>query len=82
MRERAADGRILVWGVAVRLLHWTLALLVVFDFVVDDGGPVHRVVGYVAAGVVALRLLHAACVVGEGGLCALKPSLVRTLAYI
>ena len=81
-RERAADGRILVWGVAVRLLHWTLALLVVFDFVVDDGGPVHRVVGYVAAGVVALRLLHAACVVGEGGLCALKPSLVRTLAYL
>ena len=81
-RERAADGRILVWDVTVRLLHWTLALLVVFDFVVDDGGPVHRVVGYVAAAVVALRVLHAAFVAGEEGLRSLKPSLARTLTYL
>ena len=80
--ERAADGRILVWGAAVRLLHWTLAALVVFDFVVDDGGPVHRGVGYVAAGVVALRLLRAVLTDGEEGLRALQPSVARMLAYL
>nr|HET7860095.1 cytochrome b/b6 domain-containing protein [Caldimonas sp.] len=82
MTERARDDRVLVWGAALRLLHWTLAALVVFDFVVDDGGPLHRGIGYVAAGVVALRLLHAAWARGEESLRALKPSFARTLAYL
>ena len=82
VRERVPDGRILVWGPAVRFLHWTLAALVVFDFVVDDGGPVHRGVGYVAAVVVVLRLLRAAFAGGEEGLRALKPSVARTFAYL
>jgi len=80
--ERAPDGRILVWGAAVRLLHWTLAALVVFDFVDDDGGPVHRAIGYVAAGVVVLRLLRAAFADGDEGLRALKPSIAGMLAYL
>ena len=29
VRERVPDGRILVWGPAVRFLHWTLAAVVV-----------------------------------------------------
>jgi cytochrome b len=82
VREGVPDGRILVWGAAVRFLHWTLAALVVFDFVVDDGGPVHRAVGYVAAGVVVLRLLRAAFAGGEEGLRALKPSVARTVVYL
>lgn len=80
--ERAPGGLILVWGAAVRLLHWTLAALVVFDFVDDDGGPVHRAIGYVAAGVVVLRLLRAAFADGDEGLRALKPSIAGTLAYL
>ena len=80
--ERAPDGRILVWGAAVRLLHWTLAALVVFDFVDDDGGPTHRAIGYVAAGVVVLRLLRAAFADGAEGLRALTPSIAGTLAYL
>ncbi len=82
LRGRASDDLVLVWGVAVRLLHWTLAALVVFDFIVDDGGPVHRGVGDVAAAVVVLRLLRAAFARGEEGLRALQPSLVCTLAYL
>jgi cytochrome b len=82
LHERARDDRIRVWGAAVRLLHWALAALVVFDFVVDDGGPLHRAVGYVAAAIVALRLVRAAWARGEEGLRALTPSLARTLAYL
>ncbi len=45
-----------VWDGIVRLLHWTLASLVIFELVYDDGGYTHRMVGYVAAVVVLLRL--------------------------
>ena len=81
-REPERDGRIPVWDAAVRLSHWALAGLVLFDFVLDDGGEVHRVVGYLAAGVVALRLLWASFARGEAALAALKPSPGRTLAYL
>ena len=82
IREPARDGQVLVWSAAVRLSHWALAALVIFDFVVDDGGPLHRGVGYVAAAVVALRLVWAAFARDERGFAALKPSLARTLAYL
>jgi cytochrome b len=44
----------------VRLCHWALAALVVFDWIFDDGGRVHRVAGYAAGAVVLLRLSWAA----------------------
>ena len=66
------------WDLLVRLLHWTLAALVVFDFVYDDGGPTHRWVGYAAAAVVLLRLTWAAAVRGHS----LKPSVAETRAYL
>ena len=71
-----------VWDPAVRLLHWSLAALVLFDLFYDDGGWLHRVIGYVAAGVVVARLLWAALAGGAAGLAALKPSLTRTVAYL
>jgi cytochrome b len=66
-------------SVAVRLLHWTLAALVLVDFVHDDGDRAHRLVGYAAAAVVMLRLAWA---VMTGGLAELRPSLSGTLAYV
>ena len=50
-----------------------LAGLVVYSWVQDDGGPVHRTAGYVAAGVVATRLLWATLAKGHGSLAALRP---------
>ena len=37
------------WDWAVRLLHWTLAVLVAVDLVRDDGDYAHRLVGYAAS---------------------------------
>jgi cytochrome b len=82
LRETGADGRVKAWDVAVRLLHWSLAALVLFDFYQDDGGWPHRVVGYGAAAVVVARLLWAMFAGGASGLAALKPSLKGTLAYL
>jgi len=81
-REPARDGRIPVWDAAVRLLHWALAGLVLFDLIIDDGGEVHRVAGYLAAGVIPLRLAWSAFARGEGAFAALKPSFRRTCEYL
>lgn len=67
------------WDLPVRLCHWTLAALIVFDLVYDDGGRTHRVVGYVAAVVVLLRLTWAAVARGHGSL---LPSVSATRAYL
>jgi len=83
-RRAAPRGRagVPVWDGAVRVLHALLAGAVLFTLVVDDGGPVHRAVGYAAAGVVAARLLHACIARGTNGLAALRPSLRDTIAWL
>jgi cytochrome b len=66
-----------VWDPLVRSLHWTLAGLVVFDWIYDDGGYTHRMVGYVAAVVVLLRFGWA--IVRRHRL---RPSLAETRVYV
>jgi cytochrome b len=68
-----------VWDPVVRSCHWTLAALIVLDFVYDDGGRTHRVVGYAAAVVVLLRLSWAAL---RRGHASLVPSVAATMAYV
>jgi cytochrome b len=63
-------------------LHWALAALVLADLVVDDGGAVHRNVGYVAVAVVLARWLWAAFARGEARFAALKPSVAGTWSYL
>ena len=69
-RETGPDGRVAAWDAAVRLLHWSLAALVLLDFFIDDGG---RVVA---------RWLWAMLAGGTAGLATLKPSLRTTLSYL
>jgi cytochrome b len=79
--DRTRAG-VLVWDAVVRLHHWLLAGLVIFCTLQDDGGRVHRLAGYAAAGVVVMRLLWAALVRGHGSLAALKPSIAATMAFV
>ena len=76
------SGRVPVWGLVVRSCHWVLAALVLFDLVHDDGGFVHRVAGYVAVGVVLLRLAWGAVARGTARLRDLRPSVSATMAYV
>lgn len=47
-----------VWDPVVRIFHWTVVAGCVLNlFVLDDGDPPHRIVGYVVAGALAMRLL-------------------------
>lgn len=53
---RAASVR--VWDPLVRLFHWTVVSgCVVNLFILTDGGLVHRVIGYVIAAFLALRIV-------------------------
>lgn len=56
MPGRDDAGTVLVWGGFVRLSHWLVAAIVLFNLF-NDTGPVHRYAGYVAAGAVLLRVL-------------------------
>jgi len=52
----ASDARVRTWDLWVRLTHWTIAGIVVWNLF----GPtdqLHRVLGYVAAGLVGLRVV-------------------------
>jgi cytochrome b len=54
----AAPRTLMVWDPLVRLFHWTVvAGCVVNSFVFEDGKTVHRYVGYVVAGALAIRIL-------------------------
>ena len=53
--------RAYVWDRFVRLHHWSLAVLVLFNaFIFDGGGPWHRWAGYAALGLVGARLVWGA----------------------
>ncbi len=55
-RVQTADT-IRVWDLAVRLTHWGVAAIVFYDLVDDSGDQVHRVLGYIAAGLVLFRIV-------------------------
>lgn len=48
-----------VWDLAVRITHWSVAAIVLYDLVDDSGDQLHRVVGYIAAGLVVFRIVWA-----------------------
>ena len=57
-REAARrEATVTVWDPLVRLFHWSLAACVFGAFLVEDGDTTHRVLGYIALGLVAFRVL-------------------------
>lgn len=51
----ASAPRVLVWTWFVRLAHWGVAALVLFNLFNDAGSKVHRFAGYAAAALVVAR---------------------------
>ncbi|MCE1160939.1 MAG: cytochrome b/b6 domain-containing protein [Burkholderiales bacterium] len=50
-------NKILVWDPLVRLLHWILAILVIANFLNEDGKFYHRWIGYTATAIVVMRII-------------------------
>ena len=58
VRAREADAEIRVWDPVVRIFHWTVVVGCVVDlFILEDGKTAHRVIGYIVAFALVMRLL-------------------------
>lgn len=57
---RASAREVTVWDPLVRLIHWSLALMILLNgTVVDEESQAHEWIGYIALGLVGLRLVWA-----------------------
>ena len=78
-RGPAAAGRtreVRVWDPLVRLSHWTIAAAVILNgLILDPDAAAHLWIGYVALGVLGLRLLWGVVGFGAARLSAFPPSL-------
>ena len=50
-------NKIQIWDPLVRLLHWALAILVIANFLNEDGAFYHRWIGYTASAIVVVRII-------------------------
>lgn len=73
---------ILVWDPVVRLTHWSVAALVLWDLYEDSGGPLHRNLGYAAACLVVVRMVWGVIGSGAGNFRAWMPTRRGIAAYL
>lgn len=80
-REGARD--MVVWDPLVRLIHWSLALMVLLNGAfTDDEGMVHQWVGYVALGLVGIRVVWALIGPRHARFATFPPNPMRALRYL
>ncbi|WP_298858770.1 cytochrome b/b6 domain-containing protein [uncultured Sulfitobacter sp.] len=79
-REGARD--VAVWDPLVRLIHWSLALMILLNgAITDDESKLHEWVGYVALGLVGLRIVWAFIGPRHARFSAFRPSIARAVQY-
>jgi cytochrome b len=57
LRSHEAPASVKVWDPLVRVFHWTFAAAVVIALMSDENRSLHETTGYVAAGLVLLRVI-------------------------
>ena len=74
---------IVVWDPLVRLIHWNLALSILLNSTVIDGeSSPHEWIGYVAVGLIAIRLIWGLLGSQHARLSAFPPSPVAALRHL
>jgi cytochrome b len=73
---------ILVWDRIVRVIHWSVALLVLGNFVNESGAAWHRYAGYAAAALVLVRLAWGCISSGHARFSNWWPGLGGFIAYV
>lgn len=80
-REGARD--VAVWDPLVRLIHWSLAATILLNGVItDEEGLLHQWIGYIALGLVAVRLFWAVIGSKHARFSAFPPSPARAIRYV
>ena len=79
----AAAPTVRVWDPVVRLFHWTVVAGCVIDgFIIDDGKFAHRVVGYVVAAALAVRIVWGFVGTRHARFADFVPTPGRLLSYV
>lgn len=52
-----SSERVQVWDLLVRLFHWSLVIMVTLTYLLHDQRSLHRRLGYVVVGLIAIRLV-------------------------
>lgn len=79
-RNSARDVQ--VWDPLVRMIHWSLALMILLNgAVTDPEGDLHKWIGYVALGLVIIRLVWATIGPAQARFSAFPPSPARAMRY-
>lgn len=72
-----------IWDPIVRITHWTIALAILLNGLLTEGGSlVHIWIGYVALAMLALRLVWGVVGTEEARFSAFVPSLARARAHL
>ena len=72
-----------VWSPLVRLVHWSVAALVIVDLFNEAGAnPVHRWLGYLAGALVLVRLAYGLATRSPARLSTILSKAVRAPAYV
>lgn len=80
---RASAREVTVWDPLVRLIHWSLALAILLNGAfVDDESKIHEWIGYIALGLVGLRLVWAVVGPQNARFTAFPPSPARAARHL
>lgn len=79
---RASAREVAVWDPLVRLIHWSLALTILLNGVfVEEESKAHEWIGYIAFGLVGIRLVWALIGPEHARFSAFPPSLRRAVRH-
>lgn len=79
---KSSRQSVLVWDPIVRITHWSVAALVLWDIYEDSGGPLHRNLGYAAACLVLVRVAWGIAGSGAGNIREWIPGRRSLVAYV
>lgn len=80
---RASAREVTVWDPLVRLIHWSLALTILLNgAVLEEESNAHEWIGYVALGLVGLRLVWALVGPAHARFSAFPPSPARAVRHL
>lgn len=75
-------ARVRVWDLAVRISHWTVAALVIANWLNEGSSPIHRQLGTAALVVVGLRLLWGLIAKNHARLASFRPGIQAFFTYV
>lgn len=81
--ERLGARNIMVWDPLVRLIHWSLAIAIIFNgAIVDEESSLHEWIGYFAVGLIGVRLIWGLIGSSHARFSAFSPNPVAAIRHL